>query len=213
VVACGPALVGSGIPEWFNDKSANSIGTIQMHTDLGSDEWKGYAFFIVYQFHEPHNYPQKRRKLRFHEHESSNSRQFEDSNCNFPYFVCQFQANEVDVREPLVLCAPRVPSVEPNGFWVYIPAKWFTRRRVGKSLGGWSNLKASITTGSLNVEIKECGARLLRDEHDASEFYQVLNTISPNGLDLESYEDLFFHLHDGDLGISVHGPIKGNVML
>jgi hypothetical protein len=54
--------VGYGIPEWFNHKSRNSFGRIQMHTDLGSDEWKGYALFIVYQVHEPDSYPKKRRK-------------------------------------------------------------------------------------------------------------------------------------------------------
>ncbi|XP_062147814.1 disease resistance-like protein DSC1 [Alnus glutinosa] len=42
-VACGPALLGSRIPEWINDKSTNSSGTIQMHTDLGLDEWKGLS--------------------------------------------------------------------------------------------------------------------------------------------------------------------------
>jgi hypothetical protein len=128
----------------------------------------------------------KRRKRKVHEHGNSNSRTFDGSNPNFPYFVCQFQANEVDLGEPLVLCAPEVPSVGPSGFWVYIPAEWFWKR-ASNSLGGWRNLtKASITTGSLNVEVKECGARVVR-QHDASEFYQVLNSISPHGLDLQSY--------------------------
>jgi hypothetical protein len=75
---CGPALVGSEIPEWFNDKSTNSKSRgKRMHTD----EWKGYALFIVYQVHE-HD-----------EHESSNSRIFDGGNRNLPHFICQFQFN------------------------------------------------------------------------------------------------------------------------
>jgi hypothetical protein len=164
-VACGPALVGSGIPEWFNDKSTNSFGRIQMHTDLGSDQWKGYALFIVYEFHEPHTHPRKRRKVKVDEHGNSNSTTFDGTHPNFPFFVCQFQVNGVDVTKPLVLCAPGVPSVGPNGFWVYIPANRFIRRR--REVVEWRSLEASITTGSLNVEVKECGARVVRDEHDA----------------------------------------------
>jgi hypothetical protein len=62
-IACGPALLESRIPEWFNDKSTNSFGTIQMHTDFGSDdEWEGYALFIVYEFHEPDRNKKKKKK-------------------------------------------------------------------------------------------------------------------------------------------------------
>jgi Leucine-rich repeat (LRR) protein len=205
-VACGPALVGSGIPEWFNDKSTNSFGTIRMHTDLGSDRWKGYALFIVYEFHEP---DRNRRKLKVHEHGNSNSKIFDGGNPSFPYFVCQFQANEVDLGEPLVLCDHRIPSVEPSGFWVCIPAIWFWRRAWNRVDGRWRklrNLEASITTGSLNVEVKECGARVFH-EHDGSEFYQVLNSISPSGLDLESGGKSFLDLVRGDY-LRVDGPIS-----
>jgi hypothetical protein len=195
-VACGPALLGSGIPEWFNDKSTNSSGTIQMHTDLGSyDGWTGYALFIVYEFHKP---DRNREKQKVDEHGNSNSRIFDGGNPNFPYFVCQFQANEVNLEKPLVLFDQRVPSVEPSGFWAYIPATWFTRRATNALDGEWSNLKASITTGSLNVEVKECGARVVR-EHDASEFYQFLNSISPSGL--ESGGKSFLDLVCGRLNI------------
>ncbi|XP_059428989.1 TMV resistance protein N-like [Corylus avellana] len=187
VVACGPALLGYGIPKWFNSKSTNSFGTIQMHIDVDRDydsyEWKGYALFIVYQFHEPHTYPRKRRKLKVNEHGNSNSTIFDDSDPNFSHFVCQFQANEVDVTESLVLCAPEVSSVGPSGFWVYIPAKWFGKER--NNLVGRGYLKASITAGNLKVEVKKCGARVVR-QHDASEFYQVLNSISPHVLDFQS---------------------------
>jgi hypothetical protein len=206
-VACGPTtLVGSEIPEWFNDKSTNLFGTVQMHTYLGSNEWKGYALFIVYQFCEPDTYPRKKRKQKVPEHGNSNSRIFEGGNPHFPYFVCQFQANKVDLGKPLVLCARGVPSVGPSGFWVYIPAKWF-RRRGRNSLDRWSNLEASISTGRLNVEVKECGARVVR-HHDASKLYQVLNNISPRGLDLESYKNLFTPLDD----MAVQGPIQGNLL-
>jgi Leucine-rich repeat (LRR) protein len=196
VLVCGPALVGSGIPEWFNDKITNSLGTIQMQTDLGSDdEWEGYALFIVYQVHE---------------HESSNSGIFDGGNRNLPYFICQFQVNEVVVTEPLVICAPGAPFVGPSGFWVYIPARWFFERRARNIFGGecieWSNLEASITTGSLNVEVKECGAHVVR-EHDASAFYQVLNSISPNGLDLESGRKSFLDLVSANL-LTVGDPIS-----
>ncbi|XP_062170945.1 disease resistance protein RPV1-like [Alnus glutinosa] len=205
---CGLALLGSGIPEWFNDKSTNSSGTIQMHTDLGSDEdewdewdeWKGYALFIVYEFHVPDS---NRKKQKVHEHGNSNSRIFDGGNPNFPYFVCQFQANEVDLGEPLVLCDHRVPSVKPSGFWVYIPARWFRNRFDG----GWSNLEASITTSSLNVEVKECRARVVH-EHDTSKFYQVLNRISPSGLDSESGWNFFLYLTN-DYYLNVIGPIMG----
>jgi hypothetical protein len=197
MLVCGPALVESGIPEWFNDKSTNSFGTIRIHTDLGSDEWKGYAIFIVYQVPEP----RKRRKRKV----------VDGGNSNFPYFICQFQVNEVDVTEPLVLCAPGVPCVGVSGFWVYISAMWFFLRRAMNSLGGaWSNLEASITTGSLNVEVKECGARVVRDQHDASQFYQVLNSISPRGLDLEIYENLFSRLDNNTLHLNVNAPIISN---
>ncbi|XP_062171839.1 disease resistance protein RUN1-like isoform X2 [Alnus glutinosa] len=207
-VACGPALLGSGIPEWFNDKSTNSSETIQMHTYLGFDgwnwnewkKWKGYALFIVYEFHEP---DRNREKLEVHEHGNSNSRIFDGGNPNFPYFLCQFQANEVDIGEPLVLFDHRVPSVEPNGFWVYIPAWWFWRNGLA---GRWSNLEASITTSSLNVEVKECRARVVH-EHDASEFYQVLNSISPSGLDLKSGRKPFLDLISNNF-LEVVGPIR-----
>jgi hypothetical protein len=211
MVACGPALVGSGIPKWFNHKSRNSFGRIEMHTDLGSEEWKGYALFIVYQVREPHS-----------EYGNSNSTTFDGGNHNFPYFFCEFHVpincsikkRNREVKEHgnseskpievhlgnLVLCAREVPSVGTNGFWVYIPAAWFWSR--GNSLGGWSYLKASITAGSLNVEVKKCGARVVR-QHDASEFYQVLNSISANGLNLESCENLFLSLDSGRLGLKV----------
>ncbi|KAE8009666.1 hypothetical protein FH972_006090 [Carpinus fangiana] len=152
-----------------------------MHTDLGSDEWKGYALFIVYQVHEPHTYPKKRRKLKVNENGNLNSTTLDSGNPNFPYFVCQFQANEVDIGKPLVLCDLGAPCVGPNGFWVYIPTEWF-RRRARNSLGGWGNLEASITTGSLNVEVKVCGARVVLEQSDASELYQVLNSICPHEL-------------------------------
>jgi hypothetical protein len=113
-VACGPALLGSGIPEWFNDKSANSSGTIQMHIDLGLyNKWTGFALFIVYEFHEP---DRNRKKQKVDEHGNSNSRIFDGGDPNFPSFVCQFQVNEVDFGEPLVLFDHRAPSVEPRGF-------------------------------------------------------------------------------------------------
>jgi hypothetical protein len=210
-VACGPALLGSGIPEWFNDKSTNSFGTIQMHIDLGSYGWKGYALFIVYEFHEP---DRNRKKQKVDEHGNSNSRIFDGGNPNFPYFVCQFQANEVDIGEPLVLFDHRVPSVEPSGFWVYIRPRWFSKRRARNHLDGeWCNLVASITTGScLNVEVKKCRARVVH-KHDASEFYQVLNSISPSGLDLESGWKSFLDLGCdyklfGDVSLLVNGPIS-----
>jgi hypothetical protein len=189
-VVCGRALLGSGIPEWFNDKSTNSSGTIQMHTDWSSFLRMGYALFIVYEFHEP---DRNRKKQKVDEHGNSNSRIFDGGNPNFPYFVCQFQANEVDIGEPLVLFDHRVPSVEPSGFWAYIPGTWFIQRGVSDIFNDeridWSNLEASITTSSLNVEVKECRARVVR-EHDASEFDQVLNSISPSGLDFTN--SLFF---------------------
>jgi hypothetical protein len=205
MVACGPALVGSGIPEWFNDKSTNSFGTIQVHTDLRSDL---YALFIVYEFHETHTHthPRKRRKHKVDERKGNwNSSTFDGDNPNIPNFVCQFQyqVNGVDVIKPLVVCAPGVPSVGPNGFWVYLRASWF------KTSGGGS-LKVSITTSSLNAEVKECGARVVRDEHDASELYQLLNTISPRGLCLKSYEKLLSVVHKQDWPyhyLSVKGPI------
>jgi hypothetical protein len=204
-VACGPALLGSGIPEWFNDKSTNSSGTIQMHTDLGSyDEWEGYALFIVYEFHEP---DRNRKKQMVHEHGNSNSRIFDGGNPNFPYFLCQFQANEVDIGKPFVLFDHRVPSVEPSGFWVYIPPRWFRRNGLD---GGWSNLEASITTSNLNVEVKECRARVVH-AHDASEFYQVLNSISPTGLDLKSGWKSFLNWQEINF-LDVVGPIsKGSL--
>jgi hypothetical protein len=179
-VACGPALLGSGIPEWFNDKSTNSSGTIQMCTD----EWKGYALFIVYEFHEP---DRNRKKQKVDEHGNSNSRIFDGGDPNFPSFVCQFQANEDDIGIPYVLFDHRAPSVEPCGFWVYIPARWLWL------CFRFRNFKASITTSSLNVEIKECRARVVR-EHDDSEFDQVLNSISPSGLDLKSGRKPFLDL-------------------
>ena len=213
-VACGPALVGSGIPEWFNDKSTNSFGTIQVNTDLGSDKYrKGYALFIVYEFHEPHTtHPRKRRKLKVDERKgNSNSTTSDGTNSNFPIFVCQFQVNGVDdVTKLLVLCAPRVPSVGPNGFWVYIPIWWFVRRDVGDIiLGGCKSIEASITTGSLNVEVKEFGARLVRDD---SELYQVLNTISPCALGSKGYGNLLSLLYSRSALLSVMGPIKSNVV-
>jgi hypothetical protein len=202
-VACCPALLGSGIPEWFNDKSTNSSVTIQMHTDLGSyDGWTGYALFIVYEFHEP---DRNRKKQKVHEHGNSNSRIFDGNNPNFPYFLCQFQADEVDIGKPLVLFDHRVPSVEPSGFWVYISAWWFEWNGLD---GGSSNVKASITTGSLNVEVKECGARVVY-KHDASEFNQFRNSISPSGLDLESGGKSFLDFITND-HLLVNGPIMGN---
>ncbi|XP_059429710.1 disease resistance protein RPV1-like [Corylus avellana] len=209
-IACGPALVGSGIPEWFNDKSTNSFGTIHLHSDFGSDKyrtWKGYAVFIVYEFHEPHTtHPRKRRKLKVDERKgnSNSTTIFDGSNSNLPNFVCHFQVDGVDVTKPLVFCAPGVPSVGPNGFWVYIPFQW------PRTCWSGLHLKVSITTGSLNVEVKECGARLLRDNF---ELFQVLNTISPRALGCESYEKLFSRLCNTNCSyLTVWGPIKSNVV-
>ncbi|KAE8009664.1 hypothetical protein FH972_006088 [Carpinus fangiana] len=205
-VLCSPPLVGSGIPKWFIDKSTNSsFGTIQLHLELGRYRWlsrpswrAGCAVFIVYEFHEPHTtHPRKSRKRKFNEHKgNSNSTTFDGGNPNFPNFVCHFQDNGVDVTKPLVLCAPGVPSVGPNGFWVYIPFRWFWPR--------YGFVEASITTGSLNVEVKECGARVVCDD---SELYQLLKTISPRALDLRKYENPL-------LGLSAIGPImmKSNVV-
>ncbi|XP_059429876.1 TMV resistance protein N-like [Corylus avellana] len=203
-IACGPPLVGSRIPEWFNDKSTNSFGTIQMHSDVGLDGYfwhcKGYALFIVYEFHDPHTDPRKVDK-----HGNSNSTTFDGTHHpNFPNFICHFQVSGVEIRQPLVLCAPGVPSVGPNGFWVYIPASWFIRRSVGNI---WRSVEASITTGSLNVEVKECGARVVRDQSDASELYQVLNTISPHALGLKSYENLFSLFDTISPSMALYGPI------
>jgi hypothetical protein len=61
---------------------------------------------------------------------------------------------------------------------VYIGNTWFGRNVFGSRL---SNL-----ISSLNVEVKECRGCLVRDQHDASQFDQVLNSISPSGLDLKS---------------------------
>jgi hypothetical protein len=194
--------VGSGIPGWFNNKSTNSFGTIQVHTDLGSDKYrKGYALFIVYEFHEPHTHPRKRRKHKVDEQKGNlNSTTFDGDNPNFPYFVCQFQANGVDVGEPLVLCAPGVPSVGPNRFWVYIPGRWFKWYSLDRS----GSVEASITTGSLNVEVKECGARVVYDENDARGLCSCL----------KSYENDLLSRLDQDWcpDLLVNGPIKSNVI-
>jgi hypothetical protein len=74
-------------------------------------------------------------------------------------------------------------------------------------LGGWNNLKASITTGSLDVEVEECGVRVVC-QHDASELYQVLNSISPSGLDLRTCQKL-----SRLKWFRVFGHMKGNLML
>jgi hypothetical protein len=144
--------------------------------------WIGYALFIVYEFLEP---DKNRKKQKVDEHGNSNSRISDGGNPNFPYFVCQFQANEVDLEKPIVLFYHRVPSVEPSGFWVYIKASWFLERTWIPHFenGRLRSLEASITTGSQNVEVKECRARVV---HDDLEFYQVLNNISPGGLDLKN---------------------------
>ncbi|KAE8037435.1 hypothetical protein FH972_010022 [Carpinus fangiana] len=199
LVECGPPLVGSGIPEWFNDKSTNSsFGTIQLHSDLGEKwTWKGYAVFIVYEFHdEPHTtHPRKRRKVKVDERKgNSNSTTFDGGNPIFPIFVCHFQVDGDDFKQPLVLRAPGVPSVGLNGFWVYIPSSWFNGRGAG-------SVETSVTTSSLNVEVKECGARVVRD---ASELDQLLKTISPRGLDLPSYDVIAFTRR---VTLQAHGPI------
>jgi hypothetical protein len=190
-VACGSALLGSGIPEWFNDKSAYSSGTIPIRTYGG---WRGCALFIVYEFHEP---DRNRKKQKVDEHGNSNSRIFDGGSPNFPYFVCQFQANGVDIGKPFVLFDHRAPSVEPRGFWVYIPNPWFSTYAFTSSL---SNLEASITTSSLNVEVKECRARLVRA---ALEFGEVLKSIYPSGLGL-----IFMHslMNNSLHSLSVKGP-------
>ncbi|KAB8915425.1 hypothetical protein FH972_026808 [Carpinus fangiana] len=219
-IACGPTLLGSRIPEWFDDKSTNSFGRIQIQANLGSNGYrKGYALFIVYEFHKPHTtHPSEKRKVKIDEQKgNSNSTTFDGTHPNFPNFVCQFQyqVNGVDVKKPLVVCAPGVPSVGPNGFWVYIPFLWFIRGSVvNRFLGGRRSVEASITTGSRNVEVKECGARLLRDENDASELYQLLNTISQPALGFESYGNLLSCLDKaGWPYFDVKGPIimKSNV--
>jgi hypothetical protein len=58
----------------------------------------------------------------------------------------------------------------------------------------------------VNVEVKECRARAIR-EHDASEFYQVLNDISPSGLDLKSGWKPFSDLVSANL-LTVGDPIS-----
>jgi hypothetical protein len=67
---------------------------------------------------------------------------------------------------------------------VYIPAKWFLEQ--SKKLDGWSYIEALILSDDLVVEVKECGMRLVCNQHDALEFYEALNIIG-HDLDLETY--------------------------
>jgi hypothetical protein len=143
--------VGSGIPEWFNDKSTNSFGTIQLHSDLGSDEWwewsgRGMLFLLFMNF-------MMSLTLLIQEREEK-SRSMSGRGIQilqhlmaliliFPTLFVNFKPMELMLKEPLVLCAPGVPSVGPNGFWAYIPAMWFRRDWFGnysEEYVGWMEI-------------------------------------------------------------------------
>jgi len=138
-----------------------------MHPDLNDNrEWKGCAVFVVYEVHE-------------------------STDPTLYHIVYHFETNEGRLHIPFVLPVPKFPSVGPNGFWVYIPAKWFLEQ--SKKLDGWSYIEALILTDSSAVEVKECGMRLVCSQHDASEFYKALNIIA-HGLDLETYHPPLYRL-------------------
>ncbi|KAG2696288.1 hypothetical protein I3760_07G052300 [Carya illinoinensis] len=145
---CASSL-GAEIPEWFNIRSLGSLITVQIHPNLDNNmsKWQGYVHLTIYEVD----------KL-----ENSNPRIFKGSHHpdpQFVEFVYHFKTNEGPLKEPLVLRAPRDPSVGPFMFVVYVPAKWFLEQ--SNNLDGWSYIGASIKTSSSNVKVKKCGARLL----------------------------------------------------
>ncbi|KAB1219939.1 hypothetical protein CJ030_MR3G022838 [Morella rubra] len=134
--------------------------------------WFGYFLVIAYEAHE---------------HEKSNSRSFDGTRSDFDQFVefvYHFETNEGLLKSPLVLHAPKDYSLGPIGFGVYIPAKWFLE--LLHNLEGWSYIKASVETRSLDVEVEECWV-CLDYRNSSAELYLISNDDRNYGLDLVHY--------------------------
>ncbi|KAB1205498.1 TMV resistance protein N [Morella rubra] len=103
-----------------------------------------------------------------------NSWILESGNLIYQSFSCDIETHEGRLGDFLLLQTPDVASIEPIGFWAFIPVEWFLEQ--SNNWEGWSYIRASIAVESLDlstdssiVEVKECGARLLY-EGDALEF-------------------------------------------
>ncbi|KAG7969826.1 hypothetical protein I3843_07G051900 [Carya illinoinensis] len=169
--------LGAEIPKYFNIRSFGSHVTLQIHPDLDHkrSKWEGYLHFTIYEVDELEN---------------SNPRIFKGSHPDpqFVEFVYHFETNEGPIKEPLVLRAPKDPSVGLSGFGVYVPANWFLEQ--SNNLDGWSYIGASVKTCSSNVKVKECGACLSQQPH--SEFCNI-----PYSLELEIRHHLSYCLEMG----------------
>ncbi|XP_041019925.1 disease resistance protein RPV1-like [Juglans microcarpa x Juglans regia] len=185
---CGSSL-GAEIPEWFNIRSFGSHVTLQIHPNIDNNsKWEGYSHFTFYEVDD--------------EIENSDPMIFKGSHPDegqFVEFLYHFETNEGALKEPLVLRAPKDPSIGPIGFGVYIPAKWFLEQ--SNNLDGWSYIRASVKTSSSNVKVKECGAHLLY-QHPHFEFY---NTFSSHSLKLEIRHHLCCCL---EMGSHIVVPIR-----
>lgn len=203
MVAWGPTQ-GSKIPDWFNWRTSNLSGSIQSRIDLTSDDvldvWWGCVLFIVYEVHEFGSCQRKRQKRNFNEDGNSDSRIFDGSNRTSPKFDCQLQVNENGPKISLVFCVPEVLSTGLNGAWMFIKLSCFGEPQ--NDLNRWNYLGASIITNSVNVEVKECGAHLVR-YYDLLETAKELSRISLHSLDSESLKSLC------SSSMAVLGPIKG----
>ncbi|KAG7971278.1 hypothetical protein I3843_07G126700 [Carya illinoinensis] len=160
-----------GIPKWFDNRSPGFSVKLELH----NSKWKGCALFILYEVHD--------------QTENSNDRIFESEFGPYIWFMFNFETDEDPVKRSVSIRAPQVSFVGAIGFWVYISAQWFSER--WNNLDGWSYIKTSITTKNVNrgwsgeIEVKECGVRLICS-HDASQTFY--NSIGPLGFELEFME-------------------------
>ncbi|KAB1227305.1 hypothetical protein CJ030_MR1G016837 [Morella rubra] len=171
-VMCGSSETITEFPKFFDIRGTDSCPTLEIHgASDDNSKWIGYSHFLVYEAHE---------------HEKSNSRSSDGIRSDydqFVEFVYHFETDEGHLKSPLVLRAPKDHSLGPIGFGVYIPAKWFLER--SNNLEGWSYIKASVETRSLDVEVKEYGVRLYC-RNSASELYYAFNYFA---FDLVHYLD------------------------
>ncbi|KAB1222638.1 hypothetical protein CJ030_MR2G010235 [Morella rubra] len=187
---CGPKVMygsslTSGMPDWFRTKS-NFMKTglkIGPHDVSGDRKWIGYALFVEYEVLDY-------RPLSAGSLTSCN----EDSDpfsSTISQFVCRVETNERSFpRKDIYVRTSRLSSDGPLGFWLYIPAQWFSEHF--QNLDQLSHIKTSDVNfqGSGFLQKRDIRAGLVY-RHDASQFY---SSIAPQGLELEFHRHLPYYL-------------------
>ncbi|KAB1223314.1 putative WRKY transcription factor 52 [Morella rubra] len=158
---CCDALLGV---VWDGDPSK-----CMLSNELRFIEWYGYPFKSLADSFQPNNLIKLRMPNSHIERLWKGVKR--------SYFDFHFETNEgPQIIGPLSLSVEVVPYL--GSIWVYIPADWFLARV--KNVDGWSYLKVSVRARMKDMEVKECGVRMLH-KPDAQEFYDNISSVYPMG--------------------------------